>query len=254
MPNETPEAMPPVVTVKNDYSALYLPAAILIAGLMVAVGLFFGLSYSRSPATAAAPTQKKVDVKDVKITASDPFIGKANAPLTMVYWSDYQCPFCKAVETGGVPQIPIEASIPVLIEDYVNTGKLKIVFKDFPFLGQDSTVAAEYEHAVWDLYPDKFYTWREAMFKAQDEEGDQGFGDAASIDALIKKLPGFDLAKIKALVSKNKAQYDADAAADQQEGAKFGIQGTPGFIIGKQSIDGAVPLAQFKQAIDSQLK
>ena len=48
--------------------------------------------------------------------------------------------------------------------------------------------------------------------------------------------------------------YDAAMQADQQEGAKFGIQGTPGFIIGTQSIDGAVPLAQFTEAIDTQLK
>ena len=251
MPNETSGATAPM---KKDYSSLYLPGAIVVAGALVAVGLFFGLAGKSTSSTGGVVPPKQVNVKDVSITASDPYIGKANAPLTMVYWSDYQCPFCKAVEVGGVPQIPIDPSLPSLIKDYVDTGKLKIVFKDYPFLGQDSTTAAEYEHAVWELYPDKFYTWREAMFKAQDDEGDQGFGDADSIDALIKKLPGFDAAKIKALVAQKKSEYDTAAAADQQEGSKFGVQGTPGFIVGTQSIDGAVPLAQFKAAIDSQLK
>lgn len=251
MPNETPGAMPPMQ--KKDYSALYLPGAIILAGAIIAIGLFFGLAGTKSAATGTPPAKQAVNVKDVNIT-NEPFIGKADAPLTMAYWSDYQCPFCKAVEVGGVPQIPIDPSLPILIKDYVDQGKLKIVFKDFVFLGEDSKTAAEYEHAIWELYPDKFYTWREAMFKAQDAEGDQGFGDAASIDALIKKLPGFDDAKVKALVAQKKSQYDAEFQADTQEGSKFGIQGTPGFVIGTQSIDGAVPPEQFKAAIDSQLK
>jgi protein-disulfide isomerase len=252
MPNETPgENARPMQ--KKDYSALYLPVAIILAGAIIAIGLFFGLSGKSASTAAAQPAKQAVDVKDVNLT-DEPFIGKADAPLTMAYWSDYQCPYCKAVEVGGVPQIPLDASIPTLIKNYVDTGKLKIVFKDFAFLGKDSITDAEYARAIWTLYPDKFYTWRDAMFKAQDQEGDQGFGNAASVDALIKTIPGLNDVAIKANVATNKAKYDAAIQADTAEGAKFGVQGTPGFVIGKQSIDGAVPLSQFTAAIDSQLK
>lgn len=92
------------------------------------------------------------------------------------------------------------------------------------------------------------------MFKAQDAEGDQGFGDAASIDALIKKISGLDVAKIKADIAANKAKYDSEIEADRTEGSSFGIQGTPGFITGKTLIPGAVELSTFTQAIDAQLK
>ncbi|MBI5470509.1 thioredoxin domain-containing protein [Candidatus Kaiserbacteria bacterium] len=245
MPNQTSG------TAAKDYSSLYLPGAIILAGLLIAIGLFFGLSGKGTSAGGAQPP-RVVNVNDVKI-AGEPFIGKENAPLTMAYWSDFQCPFCKAVDVGGVQGINIEPSFPMIIKDYVDTGKLKVVFKDYQFLGQDSVTAAEYGRAIWALYPDKYYGWREAMYKAQDAEGDQGFGDAASIDALIKKIPGLDAAKIKALVAQKKAEYDAAISADQQEGAKFGIQGTPGFIIGKKAIDGAAAPAEFKSAIDSQL-
>jgi protein-disulfide isomerase len=251
MPNETSGAMPPVQ--KKDYSAFYLPGAIILAGVLIAVGLFFGLSGKSASTGTAQPAQQAVNVKDVNMT-NEPYIGKADAPLTMAYWSDYQCPYCKAVEVGGVPQIPLDPSIPTLIKDYVDTGKLRIVFKDFAFLGKDSITGAEYARAVWALYPDKFYTWRDAMFKAQDQEGDVGFGNAATIDTLIRKIPGLDDTAIKANIATNKDKYDAAIQADTAEGAKFGVQGTPGFVIGTQSIDGAVPLAQFKTAIDSQLK
>ena len=248
-----PQEQMPAQAGNHNYSALYVPGAIVLSGLLIAGGLYFGLAGKTAPATDGQPAQVKVNIKDVKIAGS-PYIGKADAPVTMAYWSDYQCPFCKAVDVGGIPQIPIEASFPILIQKYVETGKLKIVFKDYPFLGQDSIVDGEYGRAVWEMYPDKYYTWREAMFKAQDDEGDKGFGDEESVLALIKKIPGLDAAKLKALVAQKKAQYDAAMKADQQEGAKFGIRGTPGFILGTKSIDGAVPPEQFIAAIDALLK
>ena len=237
-----------------DYSKLFIPASIIIAGIVIGAFAMIGLSRSGgSPSTATVPTQA-VDIKDVKVTAADPYIGNANAPVTLVYWSDYQCPFCKAVEVGGVQGITVGASIPTLIKDYVDTGKLKIVFKDYPFLGNDSITAALYEHAIWKLYPSKFYTWRDAMFVAQDAEGDTGFGNAATIDALIKKIPGLDDAKIKADIAANTATYQKEIDADRAEGTSFGITGTPGFITGKTLIPGAVDLSTFTAAIDAQLK
>jgi|SRR3989344_2208838 len=236
-------------------SNLVIPLSIVIAGAMIGGALYFGLSKNATGGqpSGGAPVARKVNVKDVKITADTPYIGKANAPVTLAIWSDYQCPFCKAVEIGGIPQIKTEPSFPMLLKDYVNTGKLRIVFKDYTFLGEDSTTAALYEHAVWATYPDKFMDWREAMYEAQDDEGDQGFGDEASILALIKKIPGMDAAKLKALVATNKDKYLAVIAADQQEGASFGINGTPGFITGTKAIDGAQPPAVFKAALDEQL-
>ena len=237
----------------KDYSNLYVPGAIVVAGVLIAIGLFLGLSGKSVGSAGGLPAPQKVNVKEVK-TDGQPYIGKKDAPLTMAYWFDYQWPFCKAVEVGGIPQIPITPSFPTLIKEYVDTGKLRIVFKDYPFLGKDSITGAMYEHAVWETYPAKFSTWQEAMFKAQDDEGDVGFGDEASILALVKKIPGMDAGTLKALVAQRKDAYQKDMDADRNEGASFGIQGTPGFIIGTKAIDGAQELSAFKAAIDSQLK
>ncbi|MCE9541218.1 thioredoxin domain-containing protein [Candidatus Kaiserbacteria bacterium] len=228
----------------RDNSALYIPAAIVVAGLIIGLSLVLALKPSNgSVGTATGGQVAAVDIKDVKI-AGDPFIGNANAKIVLAYWSDYQCPFCKQFELQTLPEI---------IKSYVDTGKVKIVFKDYPFLGEDSITAAEYEHAIWELFPAKYWAWREAMYNAQDDEGDQGFGDAASIDTLTGKIDGINLAAVKAAVAKNKAAYDSAIDADRAEGTNFGVQGTPGFITGKTLIPGAVPLAQFKTAIDAQL-
>ncbi len=166
----------------------------------------------------------------------------------MVLFYDYQCPFCKQFEMGVTPK---------LVDTYVKTGKLKIVFKDFQFLGQDSMDAAEFGRGLWESQPDKFYDWYVAMFNAQDDEGDQGFGDMASVEKLAATISGLDVSKVTALVSKNKTQYDQDITADRSEGAAIGINGTPTIIVGKQLFTGMSPdqfYAAISAEIDAELK
>ncbi|PIR82963.1 hypothetical protein COU19_03060 [Candidatus Kaiserbacteria bacterium CG10_big_fil_rev_8_21_14_0_10_56_12] len=228
----------------------FLPIAVLVAGLLIAGAVMWNGSRSGDAGAGAASA---VDVKNVT-TEGHPFIGSQDAPITLAFWSDFQCPFCKAFETGGVAQITTPAALPEIIKNYVDTGKVMIVFMDFAFLGNDSTVAAEYGRAIWKLYPDTYFTWRTAMYKAQDEEGDKGFGNAASIDKLNAGIPGFDVAKIASDVAANRASYDAMIAADKTEGEKVGVDSTPSILVGTILIKGAYPYAKFQTAIDSLLK
>lgn len=232
----------------------FLPVAVVLAGLFIAGAVLWNGANpptgTQQAGNAAAP---KVDIKDVK-TDGDPFIGKADAPLTVAFWSDFQCPYCKAVEVGGIPQIPLEPALPELIKNYVDTGKVKLVFMDFTFLGSDSITAALYSRSVWKLYPDAYFAWRTAMYTAQDEEGDQGFGDAASIDTLNATISGIDAAKVAADVKTNTATYQAMVDSDRVEAGKVGVNATPAFVIGKEVILGAYPYAKFQAALDAVLK
>src|SRR3989344_4892923 len=171
--------MPP--STSQDYSKLFVPIAIIVAGIIIGVFVMMGLQGGTRSAGGERPAVD-VNIEDVN-TENSPYIGKIDAPVVLAYWSDYQCPFCKAFEVGGIPQIPIEPAMPMLISEYVDKGTLKIVFKDFQFLSEDSTTAALYARAVWALYPEKYWEWREDVFHAQDEEHG-GFGDEASILAL----------------------------------------------------------------------
>ena len=252
MPPENQQSQP--MPQQKDYSNLYTPAAIVLAGILIGGGLMFGLRGNSAPTTAGTQPTVPVNIKDVK-TAGEPTLGQANAPVTLAFWSDYQCPYCKAFEVGGVAGIPGTPAMPDIIKQYVDTGKVKIVFKDFPFLGNDSITAGEYARSIWALYPDQYFAWRTAMYVAQDAEGDTGFGNAATVDALItSQFPKMSDATIKADIAKNKSVYDAAMQADEAEGQSFGITGTPGFITGTQEIDGAQPFAAFQAAIDPQLK
>ncbi len=235
---------------KRDLSSLYTPIAIVVAGVIIGAFVMVGLSKMGGTASGGTAVLPDVDISDVSIEGH-PFIGDANAPVVLAYWSDYQCPFCKAVEVGH-PQIPTEPVLPVLIEEYVDTGKLKIVFKDYAFLSEDSVTAALWGRAVWDLYPEKYWEWREAMYEAQDEEHG-GFGNEETILQLTQGISGINASAVRTRVASNSAEYMTLIEADKTEGTNLGVQGTPGFITGKTLIPGALPLSDFRAAIDAQL-
>lgn len=218
------------------------PIAVVVGALIIAGAFAFGQGGKPSDKTGDGQAVA-VDIKNVD-TEGDPFIGDPNAPVTMAIWFDYQCPFCKQLELNVTSQ---------LIDQYVATGKVRIVFKDFQFLGQDSQTSAQFARAMWELYPGKFHEWYVAMFKAQDEEGDQGFGDLDSIKALTAKIDGVDVNKVVELMNQKKSEYDAEIAKDRNEGQSLGINGTPAIIIGTHLLSGAQPIGAITPLIDAEL-
>ncbi len=224
---------------KDDKQKLSIPAAIIVAGLIIAGAIFA----TKSPGTPSENKQQaqKVDVniKDVAIQG-EPFIGNPDA-TPIAYFSDYQCPFCKKFEQAEMQQI---------VAKYVETGKVKLVFKDFVFLGPDSTDAAIYGRAVWKMYPAQYFAWREAMYEAQDEEGGEGFGDRASIEALTRQIPGIDQEKVSKDLDANMRKYEALVKANYDEALKLGVTGTPSVIIGKGVVSGAHEFGEYEKAIE----
>ena len=230
-----------------------IPVRLPLAGGMISGSIVWGLdrildvarqTYAQSPAaeSAAAPPPPAVDATKVS-SEGTPFIGDANAPAVMAFWSDYQCPFCRRTE---------EDVIPLLIANYVKPGKLKILFKDFAFLGPDSLAAGLAARAVWETAPDKFYEWHKSMFDKQDDEN-AGWGKKEDILALTKTISGIDAAKVEQLMTDRAAAYQTAIRADGTEGSSLGIEGTPGTIIGQRLIVGAAPYEQFKAAVDASL-
>lgn len=194
------------------------------------------------PAPPSNPAAAQpVDIANVN-TAGEPFIGNPKAPVTIAMWFDYQCPFCKSLD---------ESMMPSLVADYINTGKVKFVYKDFAFLGPDSQTAALIARAVWDAAPQKFYDWNSAMFAHQDGEN-SGWGNKDDILALTKTISGIDESKVEQLLAANSDKYQQAIDADKAEGPAFGVNGTPALIIGKQLVIGQ-PFSAIKPLIDAEV-
>ncbi len=218
------------------------PIAVVLGAGIIALAFMFGQGGSKEN---AKPADVAVDVKDVK-TDGVPFIGSPTAPVTMAVWFDYQCPFCQQFELTVTPE---------LIKNYVKDGKLRIVFKDFQFLGEDSMTAALYSHAVWEAHPEQYHNWLTAVMQAHTDEGDAGFGNLASIDKVTaEKVPGIDVARVNALMVSKKDAYTKVINDSRAEGAAFGINGTPSMIVGTKLLSGAVPYATLAAAVDEALK
>lgn len=232
---------------KDAANGISPPVAAQVLCVPSTVAMPLALNNSSQQVTQAAPPQGQAEAAAADISKVSleglPFVGDINAPVSMAYWYDYQCPFCKQLEDNVMQS---------LITDYVQQGKLKIIFKDVAFLGPDSETAGLAARAVWEVAPDKFFEWHKAMFGKQDQENG-GWGSKADVLALTKTVPGIDAAKVEELMTSKAAEYQKAIEANSAEGGSIGVNGTPGVVLGKQLIVGAVPYAQFKTEIDAEL-
>jgi len=234
---------------KGSFMETYLtPIAVVLGCIIIAVAVAFGQGGTKNTADGQPLA---VDIKEVD-TDSGPYIGEKGAPVVMAVWFDYQCPFCKQFELTAMEQV---------YTNYVATGKVRVVFKDFQFLDEfsknpdrveDSISAALFGRAVWEAHPDQYRTWFIAMAESQDEEFG-GFGDFASVEALTRTIPGIDGDRVVRLVTEKRAEYEAAIAADRAEGQSLGINGTPSVIIGTTLLSGAETYEKVSGLLDAEL-
>jgi len=231
--------------IKSKLNQFAVPLAIIIAGILISVAVIYsnGGFSSQKAAPGGEEKQVAVDIKKIDIK-NEPYLGAKDAPVALAYWFDFQCPFCQRFDLN---------TLSALNEQYIKTGKLKVVFKDFQFLGPDSISAGLAAHAVWETSPENYFKWHQAMFEKQDAENG-GWGTKKDIIALTKTIPGIDAENVSRLMEEKKTEYQQEMEADKAEAEKFGINGTPGFVIGKQLIVGAQPIGTFAQAIDGELE
>lgn len=217
----------------------YGTAVALLLGLVVIAGaIYFGNPSAPTAGNQGGDAPAAVDIKDVK-TEGAPFIGDEDAPVTVAVWFDFQCSFCKRFESTTLKDLKAE---------YVDSGKVKIVYKDFQFLGQASLDTAVYSHAVWEAAPDKWGTWFDAVMTG---EGENTLSRAA-LDATAAGL-GIDTARVAALITEKGGQYTTTISASRDEGSSFGINGTPGSIIGTSLVAGAQPYTAVKPLVEAEL-
>jgi len=165
-------------------------------------------------------------------TDDDPVLGNKDAPVTIVEFSDFQCPFCGAAE-------PAVAQI---MSTY--KGKVRLVYMHFPLtsIHPYAEKAAEAAECAYDQ--GKFWELHGKMFANQNALGvDQLKGYAKDI--------GLDTAKFNTCLDSNQKQ--AQVNSDQQKGSSYGVGGTPTFFINGIPVVGALPFSEFKSVIDAEL-
>ncbi|MEK7511083.1 MAG: thioredoxin domain-containing protein [Patescibacteria group bacterium] len=214
------------------------PIAVLVGALIIAGAFAFGRGDTAPLAQQGQQPAKVANIADVK-TNDSPSIGNKNAPETMAVWFDYQCGFCKKFD---------EETIAQLKTSHVDTGKLRIVFKDFQFFPGSEDVGV-FGRAMWEAYPDQYYAWFSGVMALPAGEG-SGL-TVARVKDVAAGITGVDANRVEELATENRAKYIAAIQADREEGGVFGITGTPASIVGKQLLEGAQPYATVSAAVDA---
>ena len=254
------------------------PASGLVIGLIIAVGVaaFFAGAYSigmyqeqpdqltqedlddalaklelkmMQQQMAALQEQQQQQPPTIQISADDdPTIGDADAPITIIEFSDFQCPFCARFSSQTLPSIQ---------EEYIDKGLVKLVYRDFPLqhIHPNAAVTALAAECADDQ--GGFKGMHDILFEKQEE------WNRADPQAIIELLSGYasdtgiDAAEFEECVVMG--THIEDIKGDLEDGRSYGVTGTPGFFIGNDdvgyvSVEGAQPYDVFKRVIDSQLE
>jgi protein-disulfide isomerase len=180
--------------------------------------------------------------------------GDPNAPVKLVEFSDYQCPFCKRFWAETEPQI---------IDSYVRTGKVQFTYRSAGnWVSSHTPGSVESESAAMAAYcaadQNKFWEMHDALFTNNQDVEDQGAFTSRRLTAIAESV-GLDMNAFNSCYSSQK--YKSQADQDFKDATAAGIQGTPYFVItytvnGQMqtaTIDGAQPFGAFQQALDQAL-
>ncbi len=169
----------------------------------------------------------------VAVDATGPSKGPANAPVTIVEFSDYECPFC----------VRAEPTVKALLAKYPD--KIKLVYRDFPLpMHPNAPKAAEAAHCAGDQ--GKYWEMHERLFSSNGKLA------VADLKSAAREVAGIDGAKFdKCLDSGEKA---AVVEKNKKAGEEAGVSGTPAFFINGRLLSGAQPLDAFSSIVDQELK
>lgn len=226
-----------------NLSQLILPGAIVLAAIIISGTLLYvnlGKGDRGGAAQIGGPVGQGV-LREVS-TDDDPFLGDKDAPVTIIEFSDYQCPFCRRFWTDTLPQLK---------DQYLNTGKARLIYRDFPL---DFHLAAQAAAETAECAGDQERYW-EMHDKIFNEQGRQGEGTISFTEQDLKqwaKEIGLKTKTFNQCLTDGK--YRNEVKKDLEDGVRAGVSGTPTFFINGRVLVGAQPLAAFQAIIEEELK
>jgi protein-disulfide isomerase len=244
---------------KNDNNSMILSKhmfyklTIVGIGGLVTAAFFIGFTvhsalyppmYIPSPSTAPAESSTAatpVTVTNISI-GNAPLLGSAEAKVTVVEFSDFQCPFCASFFSNTLSELK---------KEYIDTGKIKFYYKHYPLdFHQNAKVASVASECAKEQ--SKFWEYHNTLL------GNQTLWETTTGNDTVKTFEGYaenlglDSSRFKPCLDSMK--YERTVDSDLQQGSIMGITGTPSFFVGMEGkytlIEGAQPFESFKRAID----
>ncbi|MBI5698575.1 MAG: DsbA family protein [Thaumarchaeota archaeon] len=207
-------------------------------GIIVSIAAIIGVA-AATGGINLSPTLTSIDT-----TNASPVLGSESAPVTIIEFGDYQCTYCQKWNQNTKPLVE---------QEYIRTGKAKLIYVDFPIVGADSldAHAASYCADEQGLY----WKYHDFVYKNQGHENN-GWARSENLKDLAAMIPGLDTEKFNQCVDSGK--YDNRVQNNKNIATKSGAKSTPTFMIlgpdnsGTQ-ISGAQPYSVFQSVINEKL-
>jgi protein-disulfide isomerase len=214
----------------------------VIIGIVCAVVAVGIAAVAMNPSATNTDSPKSFKLS-LDTRGGSPVLGDISAPVTIVEFGDYQCPFCKRWN---------ESTKPAIEKGMIETGKASLIYIDFPIISEDSLTvhAGSYCAEEQGLY----WKYHDFMYANQGHEND-GWASPENIKTLASKIDGLDADLFGKCLDSGK--YEKRVDDNKKIATDAGARSTPTFIIigpdGGQMIAGAQPYSTFKEIIDGML-
>jgi protein-disulfide isomerase len=213
----------------------------IILGILLVISLFtggFGLKGDKQDTPPTIPTGAVAGLPSTPVDVSvddDPVKGEKNAPVTIIEFSDFQCPFCGRFFLEALPQIE---------EKYIKTGKARLVYRDFPLSSLHPMAQKAAEASECADEQGKFWEMHDKIFQNQG---------TLSLSNLKQWATDLKLDTKRFNTCLDSSKYASEVQKDFNDGQAAGVSGTPSFFINGQLLVGAQPFSSFQAAIESEL-
>lgn len=208
----------------------------ILFAIPVVIGILAGMFLVFYPQT---DNDSKLFTESKLIQNGSPIIGNPLASITILEWGDYQCTYCYKFH---------QSTLNTIKQDFIETGKVKLVFKDFPLNGADSVLAAEASHCAQDQ--GKYWQYHDELYKNWAGER-TGWVTRESLEKFATTV-NLDLDKFNKCLDDHK--YLESINQMYEFGKEIGIDATPSFLVFNNEkiikITGNQPLEVFLKSID----
>jgi protein-disulfide isomerase len=214
--------------------------ALIFVGIGAVVLVILGIFIYSSVRNANAPVTIKDITPVARPQANENSMGDPNAPVKIVEYSDFQCPYCRDYA---------EQVEPAVVEEFVNTGKVYFTYRSMAkWIGQESMDAAEAAYCAGDQ--GKFWEYHDVLFGNWQGENVGSFS-SKKLEEFAKYLK-LNVSEFNSCRNSNKHLDQVNQ--DRADGDKLGIQGTPSFFINGKPYAGGLSIGEFRNAINAELQ
>jgi protein-disulfide isomerase len=207
-----------------------------LLAIPVIIGMISGIFLAFYP---ESETESNLLTSTKLIEGGSPIMGDSNAPITILEWGDYQCTFCYKFHQN---------TLDIINEDFIKTGKVKLIFKDFPLNGPDSLLAAEASYCAQDQ--EKYWQYHDELYSNWGGER-TGWITRESLDEFGNAV-NLNLDEFNTCLDEHK--YQSKVISLNEFGKEVGIDATPSFLVFNDKkiikIRGNQPLEVFLKTFD----